>query len=148
MSLCFCSILKPSFLNRELDSVSRRRLAPNPNIKPFQFFNLQIHDNDFCNLKAIHTDGVGVLFPDDTVSERTTPLDAEPEDKVDGEADGIVGTAVEESHEALSRTRLKKMEGKKANVEDGSEENRFKLRNGREVSLSSSILTRDFFIYS
>lgn len=134
MSLCFCSILKPSFLNREFDSVSRHRLAPNPNSKPYQFCNLRIDDNDFCTIKAVHTDGVGVLYPDDTVSDRTTPVDAQPEDQVDAPADGIVGTAMEESHEAPIRTRVKKMEGKKANVEDSDKENRFTLRNGREVS--------------
>ncbi|KAL1534822.1 GTPase HflX-like [Salvia divinorum] len=129
MSLCFCSILKPSFLNRELDSVSRHRLAPNPNTKPYQFCSLRIEDNDFCTIKAVHSDEVGVLYPDDTVSDRTTPV----EDQVDGEPEGIVGIAMEESHEAPFRTRLKKMEGKKANVEDSDKENRFKLRNGREV---------------
>ncbi|KAG6406442.1 hypothetical protein SASPL_134044 [Salvia splendens] len=129
MSLCFCSILKPSFLNRELDSFSRHRLAPNPNSKPYQFCNLRIDDNDFCSIKAVHTDGVGVLYPDDTVSDWTN----QPEDQVDVPVDGIVGTAMEESHEAPSRTRLKKMEGKKANVDDSDKENRFKLRNGREV---------------
>ncbi|XP_042005077.1 GTPase HflX-like [Salvia splendens] len=133
MSLCFCSILKPSFLNRELDSVSRHRLAPNPNFKPYQLCNLRIDDNDFCSIKAVHTDGVGVLYPDDTVSDRTTPVDAQPQDQVDATADGIIGTAMEESHEPPLRTRAKKMEGKKANLKDSDKENRFKLRNGREV---------------
>ncbi|KAH6771666.1 GTP-binding protein [Perilla frutescens var. hirtella] len=132
MSLCFCSILKPSFLNRELDFVSRCRLAPNPNCnKPFQFLNLQLHDRGFPHLKAVQADGVGVLYSDDTVSERAAPLDAETEHGA--AVDGVVGTATEESHESPNRTRLKKIEGKKGNVDDGDEENRFNLRNGREV---------------
>lgn len=137
MSLCFCSILKPPFPNL----VSRCRLAPNPNIRPFQSFNLQIHDKDFCNLKAAHADGIGVLYSDDTVSERTAPLGAEPGDHVSGAVNGVVGTATEETHEAPSRIRLKKMEGRKGNVEDGDDENRFKLRNGREVCPFCSIRT-------
>ncbi|KAH6823549.1 GTP-binding protein [Perilla frutescens var. hirtella] len=132
MSLCFCSILKPSFLNRELDFVSRCRLAPNPNCnKPFQFLNLQLHDRGFPHLKAVQADGVGVLYSDDTVSERAAPLDAETQHGA--AVDGVVGTATEESHESPNRTRLKKIEGKKGNVDDGDEENRFNLRNGREV---------------
>ncbi|KAH6788376.1 GTP-binding protein [Perilla frutescens var. frutescens] len=132
MSLCFCSILKPSFLSRELDFVSRCRLAPNPNSnKPFQFLNLQLHDRGFPHLKAVQADGVGVLYSDDTVSERAAPLDAETEHGA--AVDGVVGTATEESHESPNRTRLKKIEGKKGNVDDGDKENRFNLRNGREV---------------
>lgn len=133
MSICFCSILKPSFLNHDSHSVSRCRLAPNPNIgKPFRFLNLQIHGKDFPKVRAVHGDGIGVLYPDDAVSDRTAPLEAESEDQVTAVSVGAVGTAAEESHESPTRTRVKKAEGKKE-TEDGDKESRFKLRNGREV---------------
>ncbi|PIN21695.1 putative GTP binding protein [Handroanthus impetiginosus] len=132
MSLCFCSILKPLILNRGQDFVSR--WAPNPNIKPVQFFNLQIHGKDF-SFKSVHTDGVGVIYSDDTVSERSSPPDAEPE--AGGQAhevvNGVTGTATEDSREATSEIRLKKSQGRVGNLEESDKEGRFKLRNGREV---------------
>ncbi|EYU36741.1 hypothetical protein ABFS82_14G295400 [Erythranthe guttata] len=131
MSLCFCSILKPSLLNREHDFVSR--WAPNPSIKPVQLFNLQTHGGCF-RFKAVHTDGVGVIYPDDTVSERTGPIaGAEPEAEAHGVISEAAGTAPEESQDAPSQIRSKRSEEKKGSVDESDRESRFKLRNGREV---------------
>ncbi|KAK6115798.1 hypothetical protein DH2020_008067 [Rehmannia glutinosa] len=130
MSLCFCSILKPSFLSGEQDLFSR--WAPNPNIKPLQFCNLRTHGKHF-GFKAVQTDGVGVLLSDDTASERTAALDAEPEGQAHGMVSGAADTATEESQEVTTEIRLKKSEAKGGNVEESDKESRFKLRNGREV---------------
>ncbi|KAK4387495.1 GTPase HflX [Sesamum angolense] len=82
-------------------------------------------------VKAVHNDGVGVLYSDDTVSERVAALDAEPEGQ--GQANGVAGTVTEGTHEQRTQIRLKKAEAKKGSVEESDEEGRFKLRNGREV---------------
>ncbi|GFP88095.1 GTPase hflx [Phtheirospermum japonicum] len=132
MSLCFCSILKPSFLNGEHDFVYR--LSPNPNIiiKHVQLCTLRAHDKH-SSFKAVQSDGVGVILSDETVSKRTAALDAEPEVQAHGTSNGAAGTAIEESHEARTQIRLKKSEEKRGNVDESDEEGRFKLRNGREV---------------
>lgn len=133
MSSCFCSTLKPSIANREPKLFSR--WAPNPNIKPVQFFNLQTHGKYFSS-KAVHTDGVGVIYSDDTVSDRRTPLDAEPESQANGVFNGVEATATEESHDARSQVGFKRSQEKKGDAEESDEASRFKLRNGREVSIS------------
>ncbi|KAL8459037.1 hypothetical protein ACS0TY_036496 [Phlomoides rotata] len=131
MSLCFCSILKPAFLNHELGSILRS--SPNPNIKPFQFVKLHSHGRHFSS-KAVHTDEVGFLYPDDAVSERSAPLDAEPEGQGRELVNGVeADTATEDSDEGSSQIAVKKLEEKRGDVEESDRENRFKSRNGREV---------------
>ncbi|KAL3634304.1 hypothetical protein CASFOL_021358 [Castilleja foliolosa] len=131
MSLCFCSILKPSFLN-EHDFVSRLTPKPNIIIKPVQFCTLRAHDKR-SSLKAVQSDGVGVIFSDETVSERTAAIDAEPEVQAHGTSNGAAGTTIEESHEARTQIRFKKSDENRGNVNESDEGGRFKLRNGREV---------------
>lgn len=138
MSLCFCSILKPSFLNRELNFVLRS--SPNPNIKPFHFATLHSYGKRF-SLNAVRADEVGVLYPDDAVSERTAPVDVEAEGGlVNGVETDTAATEVE-SDEGSSQIGVKNLEKKRGDVEESERENRFKTRNGREVyHCSSSIL--------
>ncbi|KAL0391941.1 UNVERIFIED_CONTAM: hypothetical protein Sradi_2416900 [Sesamum radiatum] len=137
-SICFCSILKP-YLNCKPDFLPR--WGPNPIIKPIQLFNFQ-HHGKFYGFKAVHNDGVGVLYSDDTVSERVAALDAEPEGQGQGQgqANGVAGTVTEGTHEQRTQIRLKKEEAKKGNVEESDEEGRFKLRNGREVFAEKAYL--------
>ncbi|KAL3845268.1 hypothetical protein ACJIZ3_002671 [Penstemon smallii] len=118
MSICFCSILKPSFLNRKFGWTQHHETDP---------LKLSFNRKSFSlssSFKAIHAEGVGVVYPDDTVSERTSPLeDSEPHGAA---VNGVVGTSAEES-----RTEIKSK--KFENVEEIDKDNRFKLRNGREV---------------
>ncbi|KAL6504711.1 hypothetical protein OROHE_023469 [Orobanche hederae] len=131
MSICFCSILKHSLLNGEHNLFSR--WATNPNtIKPVQLRNIRTHGKDF-SVQAVHTDGSGVIFSDDTVSERTAAFDAEPEGPAHGMINGATGTAIEESHEARTQTRLKESEEEEGNGEGNDNEGRLKMQNGREV---------------
>ncbi|KAG8389919.1 hypothetical protein BUALT_Bualt01G0029000 [Buddleja alternifolia] len=132
MSLCFCSISKPSFLTRQPEFVNPWTPSPNP-IKFIQFSNLlRTRSKDFC-FKAVHTDGVGVLHPDDAVSERSAAIDAEPEGQDEGVVNGVAGSTPEDSDEARTQIRSKKSDEKRGNVEESDKESRFKLRNGREV---------------
>ncbi|KAL6504424.1 hypothetical protein OROGR_026347 [Orobanche gracilis] len=131
MSICFCSILKPSLLNGEHNLFSR--WATNPNtVKPVQLRNLRTHGKDF-SVQALHTDGVGFIFSDDTASERTDAFDAEPEGPAHGMINGAAGTAIEESHEARTQTRLKESEEEEGNGDENDNEGRLKMQNGREV---------------
>lgn len=144
MSLCFCSILKPSFLNHELNFVLRS--CPNPNIKPFQFVTLHSHRTKF-RLNAVSADEVRFLYPDDAVSELTAPVDAEAEGQGHGLINGVeTDTATEvESDEGSSQIGVKRLEKRRGDVEESERENRFKSINGREVYLCSySILFHNF----
>ncbi|XP_051149758.1 uncharacterized protein LOC127264325 [Andrographis paniculata] len=128
MSLCFCSMLKPSYLHRQPCFLSP--WTANPNLKPIQCFNFQIRGKD-CTFKATDADGVGILYSDYTVAERT-PLDVDSNTQELGAVNGVAGAATEESL-GTTQTQLKKSEGKTRIAEESDEENRYKLRNGREV---------------
>ncbi|XP_073137286.1 uncharacterized protein [Henckelia pumila] len=122
------SIPRPSLPNHLLST----RWPPNQRIKPVRFFRFE----SFCGnlsscflVKAVHADGVGVVYPDDSVSDRNASLEVQPEDEVDGVVNGAPVTHAEEAHEANNEIRLKKSR------EPGENDvnSRFKLRNGREV---------------
>ncbi|KZV28858.1 GTP-binding protein 6 [Dorcoceras hygrometricum] len=78
---------------------------------------------------AVHADGVGVVYPDDAVSDRNTQFEVEPEDEVHGVVNEVPGTHAEEAHEPGNETRLKKT----GDLDENDINSRFKLRNGREV---------------
>lgn len=122
MSLCFSSILNPSFLISKLDFQSRWR--QNPNTKPLKLPNL--HNKSLISCLHVHAEGIGVLYPDDTVSDRAALPETEANPAFNG---GVEGTVADEVPVPSSR----KFERKRGNSDENDKEKRYKLRNGREV---------------
>lgn len=141
MSICFCSssIPKPSI--PAFRPVIQRPIPTY--IRPFQLEftprKLTIcspckHNINNNNVRAIQ-DGVGVLSPDDSFSVRDPPVIDSPEcqetasEDVPRVDDGAADTLGEEYIQTLPRRRVEK----KKLVEEDNPDNRFKIRNGREV---------------
>lgn len=141
MSLCFCScsVPKPSI----------PAFRPNLQwpistyIRPFQLeftprklniYSPCKHNNNNNNVRAIQ-DGVGILSPDDSFSVRDPPVIDTPEfqetasEDVPRVDDGAADTLAEEYIQTLPRRKVEK----KKLVEEDDPDNRFKIRNGREV---------------
>ncbi|XP_073064047.1 uncharacterized protein [Primulina eburnea] len=122
MSLSSYSISKHSFPNHH-------PWPPNPKIKPLQCLRFEASCGNLSSrflVKALHADGVGVVYPDDSVSDRNVSFEVQTEDEVHEVVNGVPGTHAEDAHEATHEIRLKKS----ADLDVNS---RFKLRNGREV---------------
>lgn len=140
MSLCFCScsIPKPSI---PAFRPNLQWLIPTY-IRPFQleFTPRKLNTYSPCkhinnnNVRAIQ-DGVGILSPDDSFSVRDPPVIDTPEfqetasEDVPRVDDGAADTLAEEYIQTLPRRKVEK----KKLVEDDDPDNRFKIRNGREV---------------
>ncbi|XP_073288180.1 uncharacterized protein [Primulina huaijiensis] len=125
MSLSSYSISKHSFPNRH-------PWPPNPKIKPLQFFRFEASCGNLSSrflVKALHADGVGVVYPDDTVSDRNVSFEVQTEDELHGVVNGVPGTHAEDAREANHEIRLKKS----GDLDETDVNSRFKLRNGREV---------------
>ncbi|KAL2498398.1 GTP-binding protein [Abeliophyllum distichum] len=118
--LCFSTVLKPPILIHEPNFVPRW----NSN-----FFTLKRHSQNFssyiCCTKALHQDGVGVLYPDDTVEERNA----------DFEVHELASTRLEDEvfQEETQKARNQNSSEKKPIVEEKDYDSRYKLSNGREV---------------
>lgn len=124
MSLFSCSISKHFFPNHH-------PWPPNPNIKPLQCFKFEAFCGNISSrflVKALHADGVGVVYPDETVSERNDSFEVQPED---GVVNGVPGAHADDAHEANNEIRLKKS----GDLDENDINSRFKLRNGLEVCL-------------
>lgn len=122
MSLFSYSISKHFFPNHH-------PWPPNPKIKPLQCFKFEAFYGNLSSrflVKSLHEDGVGVVYPDDTVSDRNVSFEVQPDD---GVVNGVPGAPAEDAHEANNEIRLKKS----GDLDENDLNSRFKLRNGREV---------------
>ncbi|CAI9116812.1 OLC1v1018070C1 [Oldenlandia corymbosa var. corymbosa] len=126
MSLCFSSILKPSISTFEGDS---RWMIPTLNRCHLQLIFPKHQNFSPCKkhgyLRALREE-IGVLSPDDTVSVRNQAL---------VEADNIVaddGVPVSAETEEIPQRQPKRIE-RKQQVEDEDSDDRYILRNGKEV---------------
>ncbi|GER32035.1 GTP-binding protein [Striga asiatica] len=117
MSICFCSISKPSFLSGEHYFISRLATNPRTFTKPVQLCGVRAHGKG-PSFKAAYNDGVGVIFPDDAVSDRTAALDAEPEAEAHGMTNTAASPTIEESPEGRNQIRAKKSQAKGGNEEE------------------------------
>ncbi|CAK9178483.1 unnamed protein product [Ilex paraguariensis] len=80
------------------------------------------------NIRAVQ-EGIGVLSPDDSVSQRNPVIESEKEEEVhEVVVNGVAGAELEEKAPRNSKSPLKKKED-----ELDSNESRFKIQNGREV---------------
>ncbi|XAR61715.1 hypothetical protein NMG60_11016216 [Bertholletia excelsa] len=128
MSAClFCSAIRP--VQRIPDSGCR--WPPNPKTNRPVYLHVS---NTLRGLARVFQDEVGVLSPDNTVSLRTPLIDTTEDGKVDGVVLGAASTVVEqEASPDLSKSSARKSAKKREDDEEDSYDNRFKLRNGREV---------------
>ncbi|PSR99648.1 GTPase [Actinidia chinensis var. chinensis] len=131
MSACsFCYVTRPLPLMRKSGFPSR-----NPDLNCTTHFTLRrdLSKISWRIARVLQEEGVGILYPDDTVSLRTPVLETGEEREVDGVVDGVAETLVEEEEERTpnsSRRYAKKGEDEE---EEDRYDARFKLRNGREV---------------
>ncbi|CAA0819541.1 GTP-binding protein- HflX [Striga hermonthica] len=132
MSICCCSISKPSFLNGEHYFISRLASNPRTFTKPVQLCGVRAHGKG-PRFKAAYNDGVGITFPDESVSDRTAALDAEPVAEEHGMTNTAASPTIDESSKGRNQIRSKKSQANGGNEEEIDGERRFKLRNGREV---------------
>ncbi|XP_027149607.1 uncharacterized protein LOC113749927 [Coffea eugenioides] len=141
MSLCFCSISKPSIPTSE---PAFRWLIPK-HTRYLQFTTLPSHFLNYHNstrqqkhnhsVRAVQEEGTGILPPpDDTVSLPNYP--AVVEDTTHQEIkeaildDGVAATVLEEE---VPNTRPRKKQLADKEEKESDDDNRFTLRNGKEV---------------
>ncbi|CDP07472.1 unnamed protein product [Coffea canephora] len=141
MSLCFCSIFKPSIPTSE---PAFRWLIPK-HTRYLQFTTLPSHFLNYNNstrqqkhnhsVRAVQEEGTGILPPpDDTVSLPNYP--AVVEDTTHQEIkeaildDGVAATVLEEE---VPNTRPRKKQLADKEEKESDDDNRFTLRNGKEV---------------
>ncbi|XP_071925429.1 uncharacterized protein [Coffea arabica] len=141
MSLCFCSISKPSIPTSE---PAFRWLIPK-HTRYLQFTTLPSHFLNYHNstrqqkhnhsVRAVQEEGTGILPPpDDTVSLPNYP--AVVEDTTHQEIkeaildDGVAATVLEEE---VPNTRPRKKQLADKEERESDDDNRFTLRNGKEV---------------
>ncbi|XP_034677310.1 GTPase HflX isoform X2 [Vitis riparia] len=122
VSSCFSSIsiIPPSSLVHDPHSP-----FPPVRLRPIPAFTLRTHSTTSFRLVRVLQRGVGVVSPDD-LSPPEPVIDVK-EEEVFAVVDGVAGTKAEEKT-LKAPTRVKKKGG-----EGESDDNRFKLRNGREV---------------
>ncbi|KAF7141350.1 hypothetical protein RHSIM_Rhsim06G0028500 [Rhododendron simsii] len=140
MSTClFCSTIRSS---SSLISEPNCRWPTTTNLntsRPVQFaLRKQVNRNNSRGIaRVFQEEGVGVLFPDESVSLRE--IDAGEGKDVDGEVGGGVAEAVEETEGALGLTKDSQpppgryVRKREEYAEEDRFESRFKLRNGKEV---------------
>ncbi|KAJ9674806.1 hypothetical protein PVL29_023999 [Vitis rotundifolia] len=122
VSSCFSSIsiIPPSSLVHDPHSP-----FPLVRLRPIPAFTLRTHTTTSFRLVRVLQRGVGVVSPDDL--SLPEPVIDVKEEEVFAVVDGVAGTKAEEKT-LKAPTRVKKKGG-----EGESDDNRFKLRNGREV---------------
>lgn len=139
MSTClFCSTIRSSS-SLISEPNCRWPTTTNPNTsRPVQFaLRKHVNRNNSRGIaRVFQEEGVGVLFPDESVSLRE--IDAGEGRDVDGGVGGGVAEAVEETEGALGLTKDSPPPGRYVRkreeyAEDDRFESRFKLRNGKEV---------------
>ncbi|KAL3505330.1 hypothetical protein ACH5RR_035171 [Cinchona calisaya] len=146
MSLCFCSILKPSIPTSEPDFSGCR--VPTHTRKPNLQFNLQrkqILNYNSCKkkqqryyyyyyyLRALQEEGIGILSPDDTVSLPEIQPRENQQDAVEEDVEAVVNGGVSgDVMEELPKSPPRRIERKKP-VDKEDSDDRFTLRNGIEV---------------
>ncbi|KAI3673224.1 hypothetical protein L6452_39340 [Arctium lappa] len=130
MSACFHSIVKPFPLFSQFDS---NRCTWNPNFTTR--FSIQNHNNNnICHRRfnrsiRVLEHGTGVLSPADDDTE-VSGAEVVP-DSDDGVLQGLVDVEEDDTESAPKTKRFAKKKGN--DDEEDGEDNRFKLRNGREV---------------
>ncbi|XP_058220754.1 uncharacterized protein LOC131330982 [Rhododendron vialii] len=140
MSTClFCSTIRSSS-SIISEPNCRWPTTTNPNIsRPVQFaLRKHLNRNNSRGIaRVFQEEGVGVLFPDESVSLRE--IDAGEGRDVDGGVGGGVAEAVEETEGALGLTKDsppppgRYVRKREEYAEEDRFESRFKLRNGKEV---------------
>lgn len=139
MSTClFCSTIRSSS-SLISEPNCRWPTTTNPNTsRPVQFaLRKHVNRNNSRGIaRVFQEEGVGVLFPDESVSLRE--IDAGEGRDVDGGVGGGVAEAVEETEGALGLTKDSPPPGRYVRkreeyAEEDRFESRFKLRNGKEV---------------
>ncbi|XP_057975776.1 uncharacterized protein LOC131163087 [Malania oleifera] len=115
MTACICSIVPPSSSIR--DAVSR--ISPNPNLPITCALKRRLTSNS-ARLTRVLQDGTGL-----------NPVVDAPEEEVHGVLNGVADAKATE--ETLELSRTSSTEATKKIEDEDSYDNRFKLRNGREV---------------
>ena len=137
MSSCFSSVsvIPPSpVIHDPYSPFSPVRLRSTP------AFVLRTHTSASSGLVRVLQQGVGVVSPDDL--SLPEPVIDVKEEEVFGVVDGVARTKADEKT-LKARSRVKKKGG------DGeSDDNRFKLRNGREVHFSTLCLFSERILIS
>lgn len=127
MSLCVCSLISPRPSPLIYDSNFPWNLNPNRSVGPLTF---STHGNDRSFVARVAQRGYEV----DNISLQSPTIEAEEENEVVDELvnGSFVAEPVEEDTPRPVRVRKKRDDGDGS--DDESFEDRFKLRNGREVN--------------